>query len=259
MSRHGIALWALLLVGLGAFAQQNDSLYVTRRAYGLSDRAFNDVQILYKQEFTGGITIHSRGWGLNIRRSKNKTFRRKRVFELEAVSMEHPKEIRVTSPYFDQASSFVYGELFQMVTTRFGYGRQNVLFAKFDRGVEIRALYIGGFSLGWAKPIYLEIADRSTSTLSTERYDPDKHDLYNIYGGSNPFRGIEKMEFHPGLFVKGGFSFEYAQKPKSVRSIEAGLIFDAYLTEVQMMAKNPSERFFLTFYLSMNFGLKWYK
>ncbi len=258
--RHLTLVLLFSVWAMAAMAQQDSTGYTAPVAPApLADRSFHDSQILLKQEFTGGLIIHSRGWGINLRRSKNRTFKRKRIFELDAVSVEHPKEISIVSAQDGNASSFVYGEQFQMVTTRFGYGRQNVIFGKFDRGVEIRVLYLGGFSLGWAKPIYLDIIDRQTGTLTSERYDPAKHNLFNIYGGASPMLGITEMKFHPGLYVKGGFSFEYAQKPKSVRSIEAGMILDAYLTEVQLMANNPAERFFFTFYLSMNFGLKWYR
>lgn len=233
------------------------------------DRSYDDAQVLMKQEFTGGAMIHTRGWGLLLRRAKNKTFLRKRLFELEAVSMEHPKEVRTVNPYYENSNGYVYGELNQVVVTRLGYGRHNVLYAKFDKGVEIRYLYVGGFSLAWAKPIYLEIGYPTVpyEYVATERYDPDKvdengtriHSIDNIFGRSSVFKGIENMQFYPGIYGKAGFSFEYGKRQKAVRSLEAGVVFDYYFQEVPMMAFIKNDPFFLTLYLSFNFGAKWYR
>ena len=227
----------------------------------IKDRSFDDTQVLLKQEFTGGAMLHTRGWGLLLRRSKNKTFLRKRVFELEAVSMEHPKEIRSINPYYENSNSYKYGELNQVVVTRFGYGRHNVLYAKFDKGVEIRYLYIGGFSMAWAKPIYLEIGYPTVpyEYVTTERYDPDRHTIDNIYGRASVFKGIDKMGFYPGIYGKFGFSFEYGKKTKAVRSLEAGVIVDYYVRDVPMMARIKNDPYYLTFYLAVNFGVKWYR
>jgi len=227
----------------------------------LQNRTFTDTQVLLKQEFTGGIVLHTQGFGLSLRRAKNKTFMRKRIVELEAVSMEHPKEVRTVNPSVDNANAYVYGELNQVVVTRLGYGRHNVLYAKFDRGVEIRYLYIGGFSMAWAKPIFLEVFEHGPNGdfIVTERYDPERHFQSNIRGRASVLRGIENMQFYPGIYGKFGFSFEYARKQKNVRSLEAGVIIDYYIQDIPMMAKIKNDPFYLTFYLSLNFGTKWYR
>ena len=180
----------IIVVGLSTrvFAQKNGELKLPKLPKGsvaekIQDRSFDDTQVLLKQEFTGGAVLHTQGWGLILRRAKNKTFLRKHLFELEVVSMEHPKEVRSVNPYYENSNAYVYGELNQIVVSRVGYGRHNVLYAKFDRGVEIRYLYIGGFSLAWAKPIYLEIGYPTIpyEYVATERYDPERHSVDNIF------------------------------------------------------------------------------
>lgn len=264
---------ATILLCEGGFAQEGE-LQLPEVPEGsvadkIKNRSFDDTQVLLKQEFTGGAMIHTQGWGLLLRRAKNKTFLRKRLFELEAVSMEHPKEVRTVNPFYENSNSYVYGELNQVVVTRLGYGRHNVLYAKMDKGVEIRYLYIGGFSMAWAKPIYLEIGYPTIpyEYVATERYDPNKtdengnlvHTQDNIYGRSSVFRGIEDMQFYPGIYGKFGFSFEYGRKQKSVRSLEAGVVIDYYFQDVPMMARIDNDPFYLTFYLAFNFGYKWYR
>lgn len=264
-----VLLGPVLAFHSSVFAQDDGELKLPDVPKGsvadkIKDRSFDDTQVLLKQEFTGGAMIHTQGWGLLLRRAKNKTFLRKRLFELEAVSMEHPKEIRTVNPGEENGRGYVYGELNQVAVTRLGYGRHNVLYAKFDKGVEIRYLYIGGFSMAWAKPIYLDIIDRSTTQpfITSERYDPNDpdHNQNNILGRSaSPFMGIDKMKFFPGMYGKFGFSFEYARKQKSVRSLEAGVIIDYYIQDVPMMAKIKNDPYYLTFYLAFNFGVKWYR
>jgi len=261
-----------LMFGLSPFslAQQNGETALPSVPKGsvadkIKDRSFDDTQVLLKQEFTGGAMLHTRGWGLLLRRAKNKTFLRKRLFEVEAVSMEHPKEIRTINQNVENGNGYVYGELAQVAVTRFGYGRHNVLYAKFDKGVEIRYLYVGGFSMAWAKPIFLDVAIRNSvgqvEAVTTERYDPENpnHSQDNILGRSSLFRGIDKMQFYPGIYGKFGFSFEYGKKQKAVRSLEAGVIVDYYIQDVPMMARIKNDPYYLTFYLAVNFGVKWYR
>ena len=265
-----LVLSMMLGASLYSIAQENGETALPPVPKGsvadkIKDRSFDDTQVLLKQEFTGGAMLSTRGWGLLLRRAKNKTFLRKRLFELEAVSMEHPKEIRTVNQNVENGNGYVYGELAQVAVTRVGYGRHNVLYAKFDKGVEIRYLYIGGFSMAWAKPIYLDIAYRNSigpvEAVTTERYDPEnpEHNQNNILGKSSPFRGIDKMQFYPGMYGKFGFSFEYGKKQKAVRSLEAGVIIDYYIRDVEMMARIKNDPYYLTFYLAVNFGVKWYR
>ena len=262
------------LFSIGSMAQDNGTQPLPEVPKGsvadkIKDRTFDDTQVLLKQEFTGGAMLHTQGWGLLLRRAKNKTFLRKRLFELEVVSMEHPKEVKSINPYYENSNSYNYGELNQVVVSRLGYGRHNVLYAKFDKGVEIRYLYVGGFSMAWAKPIYLEIGYPSIpyEYVATERYDPNKmdedgnlvHTQDNIFGRASVFKGIENMQFYPGMYGKFGFSFEYAKKQKNVRSLEAGIIIDYYIQDVPMMARIDNSPYYLTFYLAVNFGFKWYR
>ena len=117
-----------------------------------------EIPVLLKNEYTVGINFHSNGWGLLFRRAKNKTVSKKHFWEGEFVSMKHPKEIRSINPYVENAKSYIYGKLNTFLILRGGYGRQHILFDKADKGgVAIRLNYSGGISLGFTKPIYLNI------------------------------------------------------------------------------------------------------
>src|SRR2546421_337099 len=50
-----------------------------------------DITILYRKEASGGITIHSNGWGLTFKSGKHVTGFRKRILDFEFITMKHPK------------------------------------------------------------------------------------------------------------------------------------------------------------------------
>lgn len=247
---------------------QEDTLVVPPGSVAekLANRSFSDKGILLKQEFTGGVMLHTHGWGINLRRSKNKTYKRKRVIELDITSMKHAKELKISNLYNDSYEPFVYGRTYQLLVSRLGYGRQNVMFQRFDQGIEIRYLYIFGFASGWAKPVYLEISESGGppgqyERVSTERYDPNNpdHSIDHILGSSTFFKGLGELKVHPGIYGKLGISFDYAKKERSINTIEAGVIVDAYLKVVEQMAFAKNNQVFVNLYISLNFGTKWYK
>jgi hypothetical protein len=176
--------------------------------------------------------------------------------------MNHPKKI-LTAGYDNSYRSYVYGRTYQLLMSRLGYGRQNILYERFDQGLEIRYLYIAGFSAAWAKPVYLQIAEtRSGSNIpdiNPVRYDANEHSREEIYGSSSFLLGFNKLKIYPGLYGKVGVSFDYAKRPRGISTIEAGVIVDGYFQVVEQMAFARNYQVFATLYVSLNFGTKWYK
>ena len=54
--------------------------------------------LLYKNTVAIGLTAHSAGWGVDFRRGKNITAFKKRILEIEAVGIRHPKQIKSVNP-----------------------------------------------------------------------------------------------------------------------------------------------------------------
>ena len=71
-----------------------------------------DMPLRYTNEFSIGATLHSSGWGFMFRKGKNLTVSRKRMFEVEAVSMKHPKEYKSVSYLSERPKTFVFGKMF---------------------------------------------------------------------------------------------------------------------------------------------------
>jgi len=217
---------------------------------------------LLKKEVVFGLTVHSSGWGIDFRRGKNITGYKKRVIEAEIVNMKHPKEIRSVNPYFDNAKSFFYGKMNTLTVLRTGYGKHQVLFSKAEKGgVEVRLNYTAGFSLGFAKPVYLNIlyptAFEREYQVVVERYDPERHYIDNIYGRASLTNGFSQIKAYPGGYGKLGVSFEYGTYSDNLKLIEVGMTVDAYAKEIPVMAYANNNQVFFNFYINLLYGKKW--
>lgn len=256
MYKRILGIASILLAGLAmpAFSQEG----------GQAVPVGEDGQrVLYRNEMAGGVVAHTNGLGVNFRRGKHVTGMRKRVFELEFVNMRHAKEVKTVNPYFENSKGFYYGKLNTFHILRPGIGYQNVLYSKADgRGVEIRYVTFVGGSLGLAKPVYLEILHETNIPfefkLTTEKYDPAEHFIDNIYGRAPYFKGFDELKVYPGGYAKLGLSFEYATYEEDVKAIEAGVCVDVYPTVVPIMANTRNNQVFVSLYLNLLYGRKWF-
>jgi len=230
-----------------------------------------DLNVLYRNEASFGLLAHSSGgFGLNYRRGKHVTAKRKRVFEFEAVNIRHPKEVKTVNPYFENSKGFYYGKMNSVFVFRPGIGFQNTLFRKGDvKSVEIRYSYFIGPSLAFAKPVYLEILHDTPKAyefdLTTEKYSPNNpnHSIENIYGRAPYFKGFEETKLYPGLYGKFGLSFEFADLHDDLKVIEAGVTVDAYPKVIPILASTSNSpvsnrQVYTSLYISFFFGKKWF-
>lgn len=221
--------------------------------------------VLMRNELSFGFSLHSSGWGIDFRRGKNLTVSKKRMVEIELVGMHHPKEIKSVNPYYENSKSYVFGKLNSLTVLRGALGFQRVIAGKGERGgVEIRLNYTGGISLGFAKPIYLniipmELTDPEQFMLSVEKYDPDNpnHTQEYIYGRASFAEGLDETKIYPGVYAKLGISFEYGAMDDDVRIIEVGMTFDAYGKTVPIMALTHNNQLYFNFYINLLYGRKW--
>lgn len=254
--RHVFSL-LIVLLSFSAFAQQEDNLTYK-----------DDIPVLYRQEASGGLTIHSNGLGLTFRKGWHKTGYKKQMLDIEFVSMRHPKQYKLANPYFDNSKPFFYGKLNFAYMLRGGYGKQNILFSKGDRsGVEVRYSYYIGASLGITKPVYLEVIipyDSIPYTIS-KKYDPADPLLQSptyIYGPGPYFEGFDQMKFYPGAYGKLALSFEYAGWHDRITALEVGVVTDAHPVAIPIMAADAKQGIFnnrvlFNFYITLLWGKKW--
>jgi hypothetical protein len=224
-----------------------------------------DLKVLYRNESSFGLFVHSAGGiGMGYRRGFHVHGTRKRMFEIEAQNFKHPKEIKSVNGYYDDSKGFIYGKLNSILLIRPGVGFQNILFEKNEKkNVEIRFSYFVGGTLAFAKPVYLEIiskdpSDPSIIIISTEKYDPEEHFPSEIYGKAPFFRGVEKMKVYPAGYGKIALSFEYGKRYNQIKAIEVGAVADIYPFAPPMMAFSKKQQVFVSLYLKMVWGKKWF-
>lgn len=220
-----------------------------------------DPNVLYRNEASFGIFAHSRGFGVNYMRAKHVTGTRKRLLEVQALNMKHPKEIRVSNNA-DNSKRFVYGKLNNILLFRAGVGYQTTVFKRADRkSVEIRTSYFLGGNLTFAKPSYVLIYRENLSGSKFQqsvRYNPEVHTIDSISGKGPLIDGLGEMKLYPGVYAKFNLSFEYAPYSNKVKAIETGVILDYYPKALPIMARNPAENFIVTVYVGFVFGKKWF-
>ncbi|HEV7231751.1 MAG TPA: hypothetical protein VGO45_10510 [Bacteroidia bacterium] len=231
-----------------------------RYSQGMGD----EVKVLYRNEMSGGLLAHTyAGFGLNLRRGRHVTGFRKRVNEAEFTYIRHPKEVKTVNPSFDNSKGFFYGKLNSLLVLRLGTGYQNVIYSKPEKsGVEIRYVAMGGFSLGIAKPVYLEVlhatGNQNEYTLTTERYDPGKQGINDIYGRAPFFTGFGQAKLYPGGYAKLGLNFEYGSYDDDVKAIECGVVVDAYPKVIPIMANTSNRQVYIALYINVLYGRKWF-
>ena len=235
-------------------------------------------KILYKNERNVGVNLHSLGGGVHIRRVWNENVKWQRFLEFDVVSLKHPKQVKTVNAFFSDAKGYDFGKRNSTFLIRSGYGKQFILFDKDDfGGIMVSTIASVGLSAAFLKPVYLDILYQDELTnefyVETERYDPvdPNHTPYSIYGRSPYFKGFEEMKVQIGAYIKGGVTIEFSKKDEVIKSIEAGVCFDAFKIgensilkaqigeELPIMALVNNKKTFLVFYINMNFifGKKW--
>jgi hypothetical protein len=138
---------------------------------------------------------------------------------------------------------------------RVGYGKQNEMFNKRAPGsLAIRYFYSIGPSVAILKPIYYEIYDFVTDSLSIEKFNDDIHTAEQIRGKSSYFEGFNEINFVPGAYVKLGVNFEFSQNETLIHALEAGVMMQGYLNNLDIMDIDDNQQFYLTLFVSYRFG-----
>ncbi|MDQ3112273.1 MAG: hypothetical protein M3R17_20500 [Bacteroidota bacterium] len=236
---------------------------VETETVNVNSNVYDETKLLYRNEANVGLIVTTNGFGLGYRRGWHVTNARKRVFEIEMVTYRHPKEVKIVNPYFDRPKGYFYGKLNSLFILRPGFGYQNVIYSKpAHNGIEIRYVTFIGVSLGLAKPVYLDILEPTTILgdrhVITQRYDPEKHFVDNIYGRAPFMRGVGETKIYPGGYLKFGLNFEYGTLDNDVKAIETGITLDLYPKAIPLMANELNHHYLLALYISFTYGGKWF-
>lgn len=214
-------------------------------------------KIFYRNEKTLGLQLNTNGWGIGYRYGDRINYFEKRNYEIDLSLLKHSKEIKSSSSFLT-SSSFVFGKLNYVFDLRAGYGKQIEIFGKRDPGsVALRYFYSIGPSVAILKPIYYEIlypVNDSTYGIRKEKFNPDIHTSGDIRGKSSFFDGIDEIKLVPGAYLKAGINFEFSQTETLIHALEAGVMIQAYLNSLEIMAVDDNQQFYFTLFVSYRFG-----
>ena len=217
------------------------------------------ANIQYHKDFSTGFILHSDGWGVSLRKGVHKTGFRRHQFGLDFSVVKHAKQEKVFNPWYEDSRGYFYGKENSLILLRPYYGIRSSITDKLrDRAVEFGYIFAVGPTLGIVKPVYLEIGSPSVpyDQITTERYDPTKHYVDNIYGRAPVMKGLGESKIYPGASFKFGLIFEHSNSKDRIKTLEAGITLDAFLKEVPMMAFTENKQVFFAFYIGFFFGKK---
>ncbi len=217
-------------------------------------------KIFYRNEKSFGVLLNSNGFGASYRDGKWKNDRDRKLFEIDFNYVQHPKEIKYPYIDYNNTGNFAYGKTNIMFSLRGGPGFQHEIYQKVDKGgISIRRFFSFGPSLAIYKPIYYDVAT-TILTSSGLQYIKQSMLFYNslipqdIIGRSSFFKGIGETKFMPGVYAKGGISFEYSKLDKILHALELGIALEAYPKRIPIMYIDKNPWAFFSFFISYRFG-----
>lgn len=223
-----------------------------------------EERIIYNHENTLNATLHTRGLGGGFKIGRIRSIYKTTYWDFEVSYLRSQKQIKLASLY--GTSSFVYGKLNDALVLRGGYEVERRIYGKpYWGGVEVRWLYGLGASLALLKPYYYTVVVAVPSSTgeyvqAVEYHTFDDNAQWIDIFGKAPFKyGLTEIKFRPGIYAKGGMSFEIGTSKTRAQSIEFGAVAEYFPQGLPLMADNPEEYFIPTFYLSYNWGSRFNK
>ncbi|MCU0420090.1 MAG: hypothetical protein MUC38_10610, partial [Cyclobacteriaceae bacterium] len=137
------------------------------------------------------------------------------------------------------------------------YGRDIVLFSKApQQGVEIKAVFAAGPSIGLVAPYYVDSGDSNFLVSVNEPFDPNnpRHTVGNILGPGNLFQGVGQSNVQLGGNIKAALNFELGISKNSVSGFEVGFLTDAYFREIELLAGAENQAVFPTIFITLFYG-----
>jgi hypothetical protein len=220
----------------------------------------DEQQVIFRNERSYAVMLNSDGLGLSYHEAKRVDYLNKRLLEIDAGTLKHPKEHRAPNIYSQNAGSIVFGKMNTVFYLRGGIGHQHEIYKKADLGgVAIRYVYSAGPVLAIYKPIYYKVL---YSTPNPQVYDirEEKFDVsiavpWDIYSKASFTKGLGEIKVLPGLYGKAGFNFEYSKEDKVIHSIEIGAQINVFPKSIPIMASTQNKAIYFSLFVSYRFGV----
>ena len=226
--------------------------------------------IVYRNETTGNITLHTNGYSIAYNTGKIKTYYKTNYYHFELGYMTDPREQKqnrnVQISFSRVSQSFKFGKQNYMYALRAGKGTKRLITDKAKRkGVAIGYNYEAGPSIAILRPYYLELIynfeenGNYYNELRVEKYSEDNAakflDYNSVFGGASG--GWSELSLVPGVQGKLGLFFSLGAFDEYSKSLEIGIMGDFYIRKIPIMVETESissKPYFVNFYLSLEFG-----
>lgn len=210
----------------------------------------------YQSEFTWGINKNTSGGligGFVFKKACKLNDRVLETYGLEIMNVKHPQESRRSSQW--TGNFFILGKSNYLYAFRFQYGRDLILYKKAPhQGVEIKAVFATGPSLGLIAPYYVEYsADGNGYLTLREQYSLDIS-LDHIWGTGRLFEGIGESKVAIGGNAKAALNFETGAIKSSVVGFEVGFLLDAYTRPIELMPTAKKYAVYPTLFITLFYG-----
>jgi len=117
--------------------------------------------VIYNHELSGGVSVHTAGWGILWMLAKRQELKKKTIYEFEFTQIQSPERSKANDRFSDfhfsvstHPSRLCMESKNNFYLLNASLGRQFMLAERAERsGVEVGLKVIGGLSLGLLKPI----------------------------------------------------------------------------------------------------------
>ncbi|MCU0472742.1 MAG: hypothetical protein MUC93_05160 [Bacteroidales bacterium] len=216
-------------------------------------------KVFFRNERSFAVLLHSDGFGFGYREAKRIDYLNKRLLEINFGTLRHPKEYKMTNPYYQGYKSYAFGKLNSVFFLLAGIGHQHEIFQKTDLGgIAIRWFYSGGPVLALYKPIFYLVLypiSLKEAEVKVEKFDVSIHQSSDILSRASFTKGLDEIKAMPGLFGKSGFNFEYSKEDKVIHAIELGVQVNAFPKTIPIMASTDNKAIFFSLFVSYRFGV----
>ncbi len=216
-------------------------------------------RVFFRNERSFALMLNTDGLGIGYRGAKRIDYLNKRILEIDAGTLKHPKEYKLSNPYTQSTGTFVFGKLNTVIYFRGGIGMQHELFKKNDLGgIAIRYFYTAGPVLAVYKPIYYKVlypVSFNEFELRDETFEVSVTQPGDIYSKAAFTKGLDETKILPGLYGRGGFNFEYSKEDKVIHAIEAGAQINAFPKIIPIMSGTGNKSVFFSLFISYRFGM----
>jgi hypothetical protein len=232
--------------------------FLCLNAYGQEETK----SILYEHEWNAGLLLHTRGMGVSLQFTKERTASNYRLWDFNVYNLRDPKEIRLPNPYIQGSRDYCWNKANALIAIKANYGTRKIIADRFlKQNVKVNFNYTFGPIMGILKPVYYDVKldqpDGSDPKVISVKWDPENINYQqNTIGYSPATKGLFESQLIFGANAKGSFSFEWGKYDYKFYNLETGVMVDAFPQEVPIFATGNNNRVFVNIFLCLTYGTR---